>query len=309
MVAFVDYELADVERNEYVLVRVADVFLQYNRARGFNNETRGLKDKVVLVEPGTTSLPRHSVLVGGLAASESYSRSGVTIEVCSVNNDGPPDYADIAIYPTDSPSMCSNSDTPITMLTPIPTPMPTPVPTTAVTPAPTRIQTPMPTGFEVLNDFCVNAKVMPIGTLTGSTEGGAVDHNVTCVSPSSPGAWYTVIGTGGDMNVNTCWSKTPFDTILVLFKGDCEFMSCVANNDDANDVDGCNTPLKSSVTWMSELGVEYKVLVYGFSTSTGSFNLTMVDLTASPRVGHVPPNRDSPLSHVRSSSIKTGQLP
>ena len=97
------------------------------------------------------------------------------------------------------------------------------------------------------------------------------------------------------MNVNTCWSETTFDTILVVLKGDCEFMTCVTNNDDACD-------LKSSVTWKTELGVEYKVMVYGFGITTGSFNLTMEDLTS--RVGHVAPDRDSPLSHVRKDGQK-----
>ena len=304
LVAFVDYEFADVDRADYVVVRVEDVFLQYNRAKGFNNETGRFKDEVVLVEPAkenATVGQRHSSFVANLGAGGSFERDGFMFEVCSLNNSGPPDYAEMRIYPVGSPLSCSNS------LTLMPTPIPTPGQAPAPTPTPTLTPTRPPSEPVELNDFCTKARGMPFGTLAGSTEGGAIDGNVTCVAPSSPGAWYTVIGTGSEININTCWSETLFDTILVVFKGDCEFMSCVANNDDAIDADACNSPLKSSVTWMSELGVEYKVLVYGFSSSTGSFNLTMEDVTS--RVGHVAPNRDSPLSHVRSSSIKAGQLP
>ena len=39
LVAFVDYGQANTARNEYVLLRVDDVFVQYNRAKGFNAGT------------------------------------------------------------------------------------------------------------------------------------------------------------------------------------------------------------------------------------------------------------------------------
>ena len=106
LVAFVDYGIADIDRGEYVLLRVDDVFLQFNRAKGFNNETGAFQDKVVLIEQEGSIFPFYSNLLTGLGANESFSRSGVTFEVCSLNLSGPPDFADFRIYPTGTPSTC-----------------------------------------------------------------------------------------------------------------------------------------------------------------------------------------------------------
>ena len=105
LVAFVDYEIADIDRGEYVLLRVDDVFLQFNRTKGFNNGTGEYQDKVVLVQQESARF-RYSNLLGGLGAKESFSRNGVTFEVCTLNLSGPPDYAEFRIYPTGTPSTC-----------------------------------------------------------------------------------------------------------------------------------------------------------------------------------------------------------
>ena len=107
LVAFVDYDIADIDSGEHILLRVDDVFLQFNRAKGFNNETGAFQDKVVLVEAeDDTTRPVYSKLLAGLGANESFSRNGVTFEVCSLNLSGPPDFADFRIYPTGTPSTC-----------------------------------------------------------------------------------------------------------------------------------------------------------------------------------------------------------
>ena len=150
--AFVDYDLASVDRGEYVLLRLDDVYLQYNRAKGFNVGTKEHKDEVVLIqEEDLNRRPVHSVLLAGLGENQSFSRNGVTFEVCSLVFNVGGDYADLRIYPSGSPSTCSSSGTPPRTNPPtppptrLPTPNPTPRPTPSPTPSPTRGRPVQPT--------------------------------------------------------------------------------------------------------------------------------------------------------------------
>ena len=151
--AFVDYNLASVDRGEYVLLRVEDVYLQYNRAKGFNVGTQEHKDEVVLIQEEDLNVrPVHSVLLAGLGENQSFSRNGVTFEVCSLVFDVGGDYADLRIYPSGSASTCSRppgtpprTNRPTPLPTQLPTPRPTPKPTMRPTPYPTPNPTTKPT--------------------------------------------------------------------------------------------------------------------------------------------------------------------
>ena len=115
LVAFVDYDLADPNNNrDVVLLRLGDfLYLQYNRAKKFNAGTSQHKDKVVAVagKGGLTSSA--SVLRAGIGARESYSWKGTTIQVCSLNfnSSSTMDYAEVAVYPTGTVSMCTFAPT------------------------------------------------------------------------------------------------------------------------------------------------------------------------------------------------------
>ena len=124
--AFVDYNLASVDRGEYVLLRVEDVYLQYNRAKGFNVGTQEHKDEVVLIqEEDLNRRPVHSVLLAGLGENQSFSRNGVTFEVCSLVFNVGGDYANLRIYPSGSPSTCPSTRPRANSLrVPSPTPLP-----------------------------------------------------------------------------------------------------------------------------------------------------------------------------------------
>jgi len=63
---FVDYHL--VKADEYVLVKVGDLFLQYNRAKGMNAETFDKPNQIVIVESNTGE----SELIGGLDGEDFY---------------------------------------------------------------------------------------------------------------------------------------------------------------------------------------------------------------------------------------------
>lgn len=138
LVVFVDYEQADTGRNEYVVLRVDDLFLQFNRAKSFNAATGEHRDKVVLVSGDATESVA-SVLLGGLEENQLFSRNGVTFEVCSLVMEvvGGPDYADVQICPTGDQSTCP--------MQPLETSAPTPYLTQPASPDPTppfRLQQP-----------------------------------------------------------------------------------------------------------------------------------------------------------------------
>ena len=135
----------------------------------------------------------------------------------------------------------------------------------------------------VATDACSDAMLIPPGTYHGSTSGLPFDstEGTSCYNPvQSPGVWYRVVGNGGSMNVRTCGSS--FDTYLIVFDGaDCSSRQCLTFNDDFGY--GCGNS-GSSVTWFSNAGQEYWVLLFSPTGSHfwhGAFDLTF---TVSPNL-------------------------
>ncbi|MFN7020141.1 MAG: hypothetical protein ACK4WH_02280 [Phycisphaerales bacterium] len=101
------------------------------------------------------------------------------------------------------------------------------------------------------------------------------------------GVWYTLVGNGNTLTVNTCANGT-FDTKLYVY---CSTNSdpcatptnffCVGGNDDGGTAGCPGATLRSTVTFCSAAGQTYYVLVTPFSTSTvlgsGDFDLTVID--------------------------------
>ena len=141
LVAFVDYDLANVANNEYVLLRLDDfLFVQFNRAKQFNAGTSLHADQVTLVVGVGGLSSSSSVLRAALGNLETYSYKGTTIEVCSLAiGSGPHDYAQLSVYPTGGTSTC-NLPTMPPPVTPGPT---TAQPTSTPTPKPSLAPTPM----------------------------------------------------------------------------------------------------------------------------------------------------------------------
>uniref|UniRef100_A0A7S1GR83 Uncharacterized protein n=1 Tax=Cyclophora tenuis TaxID=216820 RepID=A0A7S1GR83_CYCTE len=131
------------------------------------------------------------------------------------------------------------------------------------------------------NDRCLDAVSISPGLHQGSTSYASPDNDEAegCAANASPGVWYNVVGTGVEMNVNTC-QNLQFDTILAVFNGACGSLTCIANNDDSG-----NCGQGSSVSWMSQVGVEYKILVFGRSGQSGPFTLHLAKLTSRVGVG------------------------
>ena len=125
------------------------------------------------------------------------------------------------------------------------------------------------------NDLCVDAFSMDVGdTVLGQTVGATFDSAPTCdTSNTANGVWYSFTGTGGDMTVSTCNGGYDYDTKVTVYKDGCATLSCVGGNDDDF---GCSiNTLMSTVTWDSDFGEEYLVLVHGFSSASGDFELTL----------------------------------
>ena len=148
--ASVDY-LRGLPENSYVLIRVRDLYLQYNRARRFNSGTQERKNQVTIVRgPGDD---KTSQLLGGVAVGLTdvetrqrilnFTNTGfaLVIEACEQVY-GPPDYVRMSIYVDNGrqKSACI-ADTP----TRLPTKAPTLTPTLRRTPTPQLSPTVRPT--------------------------------------------------------------------------------------------------------------------------------------------------------------------
>jgi len=142
------------------------------------------------------------------------------------------------------------------------------------------------------NDEC-SAAIGPLdvpSNTMGDTSMATLDMEFamlpTCgTSITAPGIWYTVIGTGNSMTATTCdgGAITDYDTKLHVFCS-CDAMICVGGNDDqlGGTVPECLVIANpsnrgSTVTWCSEPGAIYLILVSGFSANTGNFDLSISD--------------------------------
>lgn len=132
-------------------------------------------------------------------------------------------------------------------------------------------------GSVIGNTLCTD------GTATGMPE---------CNLPYGPaltgnnGAYYQITGTGDPITVSTSNDDTQFDTQIRVYCtncGDAGGPSCVASDDDSG---GAGDPFSSELTFCSQPGAEYVVLITGWGDAAGQFELT----TTSTPVDAVNPN-------------------
>lgn len=137
------------------------------------------------------------------------------------------------------------------------------------------------------NDFCTNAITVGIGTVTaGSTNDATNDENIaascggndTSSGDGSVGVWYHMVGNGETINVSTCsGSKYSFDdTSLSIYTGSCvSGLTCLAGNEDAGINNTCGSSgYQAETKFNSTLGVDYYILIDGYSSDAGDFDLT-----------------------------------
>ncbi len=129
-----------------------------------------------------------------------------------------------------------------------------------------------------VNDLCEAAIPLEVPSFTlGTTDGATVDGAFPLCGTgiNSPGVWYSVMGTGTTMTATTCTDFFDYDTKISVYCGTCEEPTCVDGNDD-NCPDGASG-LLSTVTWCSQVGAEYLILVHGFGGQSGDFELDVFD--------------------------------
>lgn len=133
------------------------------------------------------------------------------------------------------------------------------------------------------NDLCSAATAVAIPSVTaGTTVGATLDtaNAPTCVTTTTaPGVWYTVVGNGSTLRATTCPSlaagaSASYDTKISVYCKDCATPTCITGNDDVT----CSVTFRSAVTWCSQAGATYNILVHGFSSATGTFNLAVNDI-------------------------------
>ncbi|MEZ4874573.1 MAG: T9SS type A sorting domain-containing protein [Flavobacteriaceae bacterium] len=127
-------------------------------------------------------------------------------------------------------------------------------------------------------DTCEGALPISCGdTVQGDTLSATVDavDDCTAGTPDAPGVWYKWEDTSGleaDVLLSTCSANTDYDTQISVFTGpDCNNLTCVAGNDDSPNC----TNFQSEVEFQSDGNSTYYILVYGFNTGVGNFELSM----------------------------------
>ena len=108
---------------------------------------------------------------------------------------------------------------------------------------------------------------------TGSTCAATIDNGTTANCGPRPiltnGVWFTLPGNGNMATVATCGSG--YDTVLSIYCGTPESLTCIGGNDDA-------CALSSSFSFCTQETATYYVLVHGYvAASIGNFTVVYTD--------------------------------
>lgn len=159
---------------------------------------------------------------------------------------------------------------------PVPQPVPRPVPRPV--PAPRPVTSPPPLSAPD-NNTCRTAEDIRFISRTRTNDGASIDSAPSCNGESvdGPGVWFTIDGSSGDrFTAETCSTLTDFDTKITVYRGSCSRLVCVTANDDHDSESSCSSSTHSHVTWDTESGETYYILVHGYdSDDFGRFNLDL----------------------------------
>jgi len=143
------------------------------------------------------------------------------------------------------------------------------------------------------NDLCEEAiGPLSVPSITpGTTKNATFDSVSDCGSyndNTASGVWYTVVGTGNRITASTCGPLFDYDTKISVFCRSCDEPICIDGNDD-----GCTNGASiflSTVTWCSQYGAEYLILVHGYESEVGDFELFLSenDQACEPEVRCIP---------------------
>ncbi len=135
------------------------------------------------------------------------------------------------------------------------------------------------------NDDFANAFAINCGdTVSGDTTNATLDEDdapdtatVEADSPAdtdSPNVWYSFLGTGQDVFLDTCAPlNTDFDTEILIFTGTSGNLTLI---DDAYDECGFADGYKAQTTFTAEAGIMYWISVEGYNSGdTGAFEMSV----------------------------------
>ncbi|HYE02986.1 MAG TPA: hypothetical protein VD963_07100 [Phycisphaerales bacterium] len=130
------------------------------------------------------------------------------------------------------------------------------------------------------NDLCENAIPVTVGSSGTFNNSGATSETGLPICNSfsvwNMGVWFTVTGNGNRLNVNTCGPATNFNTRVYIFSGTCGNFTCVGANAVASPA--CDLrPDAAAVSFCSNPGEVYYVLVTNDTTGSGTFSLNVAD--------------------------------
>lgn len=136
------------------------------------------------------------------------------------------------------------------------------------------------------NDECTDADgpldipSVAFGTTTNATSDDPPAFQCGDAVGANPGIWYTLIGNGNQIYASTCddfpfQGTADYDTQISIFCDDCENLTCVDGNDD--DCSGGSLSELSTVSFCSQSGALYRILVHGFGGATGDFALNIME--------------------------------
>jgi hypothetical protein len=135
------------------------------------------------------------------------------------------------------------------------------------------------------NDNCDGAiflvdGVAATGSTVHATNDGTVPSTTCGNSWAGPDVWYAYRPqTSGSVNVNTCGSYPPFDTVLSVYIGTCGSLTQVACNDDSSS-GGNNAcgPMSyaSGVSVPMTAGETYWIRVAGYAGAVGSYTVRAI---------------------------------
>ena len=120
------------------------------------------------------------------------------------------------------------------------------------------------------NNNCEQAWNISCGdTVNGTTEHAGIEDPGFCgtILNTAPGVWFVLNGNNNNIRLSTCNSS--FDTKLGVFSGDCSgTLDCITGNDD-------DCSLQSIVEFPAMSGTDYYVLLTGFASNFGDYELVV----------------------------------
>lgn len=144
----------------------------------------------------------------------------------------------------------------------------------------------------VANDLCSGAILLSVPSGTSGTTVGATNEvpaPPTCVTgvQTTGGVWYRVTGNGNQLGADLCsGASASWDSKIFVFTGTCGTWNCVTGNDDFGP--SCASAA-ASATWCSIPGVNYFILVQGYSgPSNFSINITQTVNASNPTLTALP---------------------